>query len=358
MPQLDTVRAFAVGVVMFAHFYGMSEAFGLLGVKAFFVLSGFLITGILIRDRREGTVIPQLKNFYLRRSLRIFPIYYLTIIVATVLNVDRARETFWWNLTYTTNYYVAMHGWIGSLSHFWSLAVEEQFYLVWPLLILAVGRRYLLPVIVGALILVNLNYSTHGFGISLLASSVSTLSSLGWLGIGSLLAYFKHDYPDRFRDLASTKWYAIFGLGCGIGMIALSDAENMLLVAIGQLMPYAFFAWLIHKASTGFKGISRYVFEFRPLLYLGQISYGLYVYHNFTPLLARAAFNAIGTSFSEDGTSLFLLLSLVTIGIASLSWFALEQPVNRLKDRLTARHKAQRENSVTACGLPQPAETS
>jgi peptidoglycan/LPS O-acetylase OafA/YrhL len=109
---------------------------GLLAVRLFFVLSGFLITGILLGYRRDEPK-TALKRFYSRRILRIFPIYYLTLFVALALQVRPIQQGAIWHLTYTSNFIAPFHPeWMGPASHFWTLAVEEQFYLVWPCIML------------------------------------------------------------------------------------------------------------------------------------------------------------------------------------------------------------------------------
>lgn len=135
-------------MVMLSHFLGKLwyfSAMGQYGVTLFFVLSGFLITRILlnIRDRYNDSspkagVMTSLRVFYLRRTLRIFPLYYATLIIVTLLNIDSAREYWQYYFFYISNYlYPSVTGY-NRLSHFWTLAVEEQFYLVWPFIVLFV----------------------------------------------------------------------------------------------------------------------------------------------------------------------------------------------------------------------------
>src|SRR5258708_7747412 len=154
MPQLDSIRAFAILVVLIHHFLPVDKiiptdfiTLGLIGVRLFFVLSGFLITGILLRARGEERA---LRQFYYRRVLRIFPIYYLTLIIIFVVS-PYLRSEGAWLAAYATNYITPFKS-LEPAGHFWTLAVEEQFYLLWPFLMLLAPARYLLKIIVASIV--------------------------------------------------------------------------------------------------------------------------------------------------------------------------------------------------------------
>src|SRR5208337_4189358 len=157
---LDGIRALAVIAVMIQHFDPGTVRWiklGHVGVRVFFVLSGFLITGILLQARQSAEIDGLskwrvLRNFYARRFLRIFPIYYLVILVTWVAGIAEMRESVGWNLSYLSNFYFYQRGTGNySVTHLWSLAVEEQFYLLWPLLILFLPRKWLAGAIVSAI---------------------------------------------------------------------------------------------------------------------------------------------------------------------------------------------------------------
>jgi peptidoglycan/LPS O-acetylase OafA/YrhL len=210
MPQLDTLRCFAVLGVLVSHLWWQSPlpwifaplSWGHMGVQLFFVLSGFLITGILLDGRRRvdaGETTPRFfaRQFYARRFLRIFPVYYLTLVVLVALDFGRVRDFAPILFGYVSNLYVSVTGeWIGHFSHLWSLAVEEQFYVVWPFLILLLPRRMFLPLL---LVVILLAPATRAAIVSVVSlddlerggwaePTAFTTSSLDCLGLGALLA--------------------------------------------------------------------------------------------------------------------------------------------------------------------------
>ena len=148
--QLDALRTVAVTMVIATHWLPKATTFwfnGGFGVKLFFVTSGFLITGILLNARKEAEqsgfqVTGVLRSFYTRRFLRIFPLFYATLALIYCLHVQAARDFIWWLVAYLGNIVIAYQGaWVDGIAHFWSLAVEEQFYLLFPLLLVFLGRR-------------------------------------------------------------------------------------------------------------------------------------------------------------------------------------------------------------------------
>lgn len=200
MSQLDGLRALAALTVIVHHNAPHSKVtdvvdLGAAAVWLFFVLSGFLITGILIRSRQaaERSGVPWLgvaRSFYTRRFLRIMPLYYLVVVISLIANLPGARRYVVWDLFYCTNILTSFApGVTVSQYHFWSLCVEEQFYLVWPAMILLVPWRWLVPLVSGMILLGPL--SRLAFIIAFPESEASyfaTPSCLDCLGLGALLA--------------------------------------------------------------------------------------------------------------------------------------------------------------------------
>ena len=263
MPQLDGLRACAVMAVMAYHFlpaWNLNLG-AILGVKLFFVLSGFLITGILLRSREAAENAGQsagttLRQFYIRRILRIFPLYYFVIGIALVLNLEPVREILPWLLTYTLNIHMANQGWfVDKFAHFWSLAIEEQFYLVWPWLILFAPKKLLLPVTI-AFILTAPLYRAYEMLIGMhgLASFIFTPSCLDSLCMGALVAILTQPAGGQER---AKKFLNFFALPAGfMGTLFFIFFQKILDPRWGavffDLALALFFSWLVFCACAGF----------------------------------------------------------------------------------------------------------
>jgi len=344
MPQLDALRALAVLAVMVHHFLPVDRyiptdyvTLGFLAVRLFFVLSGFLITGILLNYRSDerGNA---LRRFYLRRVLRIFPIYYLTLFIALALQVRAIQDGAFWHLTYLSNYVAPFHPeWMGPAGHFWTLAVEEQFYFVWPWILLFVPRKHLAKTIIGTIALAVLfrAFVLWVLSISIDVAGVFTFATLDSLGGGALLALFHYDQRLRTRLPSLMKWFLIAGLGIMtlttllyIYNIGYRILHTLLCLGISLL-----FVVLIEKAARGFKGKAKTVMENPVVLYIGKISYGLYVYHNF--MLAIVLYYLAKIMAVPDYRLVAVLSFVGTFTTAILSWHLIERPIAQLKNKFS-----------------------
>lgn len=346
MKQLDGLRAIAVFAVLYTHYLPKNYwIFGIywgeLAVKLFFVLSGFLITSILLKCRQyiasgKQTRSFTLRQFYIRRLLRLFPLYYATLALAALVNIPPVRETIAWHIPYLSNVYFAIQGdFYGSVSHFWSLAVEEQFYLLLPWLILFLPKKSLLPTII-ILILVGPLFRLAGsiVGLNQVAIWVLMPSSLDTLGLGSLLAYLRHQ--EELFNISRKKLVNVFAL-IGLPLWLLINIINrihspILLVNVLDYTALGFiFTWLIAQVSRGLKGIIGEILESKPMVYIGKISYGIYVIHNFMPYIIRKTFHVLGLSEYSKQIVIAIFSTVATIILASISWHFLEKPINDLK---------------------------
>ncbi|MGB9181745.1 MAG: acyltransferase [Pyrinomonadaceae bacterium] len=343
MPQLDAMRAFAVLAVMVSHFLPRTQDYadlGGLGVKLFFVLSGFLITSILLRsktlvERDKQSPAFTFRQFYVRRALRIFPPYYLLLLVITLAGVPTMRAAWGWHAAYLSNIYFFMkRGFDEYVSHLWSLSVEEQFYLIWPWIVLLVPRRHLQRVI----ILLVLTGPIFRLACALLLTNsqligVLPLSCFDKLGMGALLAvwsepsFVKKEYAARLRFMSFYIGAPLFVL---VLVLRLLNTGELFHIVFSDISVTLIGVWLIYKASIGFEGKLGRLLEWRPLTYIGTISYGVYLYHNFMRLLVPSLLRRAGLPANSLGLN-FILMSLATLCIASASWYFFERPVNNLK---------------------------
>jgi peptidoglycan/LPS O-acetylase OafA/YrhL len=301
MRQLDALRAFAVVAVIIHHYLPAFADFvplGALGVQLFFVLSGFLITGILLDCRRSvesGEVSRSftIRRFYARRFLRIFPLFYFVLAAAIAFDFKPARETWLWHVTYLTNVYIFETGnWPGPLAPFWSLAVEEQFYLVWPWVILWTPRRVLPAVVVSVVMLAPLVRLVGELaGLDPAGIGVLPFACLDTLGLGALLALTtRSDWSGLVTRTGLERVGLLIGvplLAANLAVLALGQGMLLTRVTLGVALGLAG-AWLVSRAARGFGGSAGRLLELRPLLYIGTISYGVYVYHSFVPNAAFA----------------------------------------------------------------------
>lgn len=296
--EIDSLRAFAILAVILSHWMHntfSSIPLGGMGVYFFFVLSGFLITKILLESRLKaesvnGSYFHVVKNFYVRRTLRIFPIYYLLIFILFILKkyseID-FEATLFYCLTYTTNFYfIKIGNWHGQISHLWSLAVEEQFYLIWPWFMIFFKKKYL-PHVILCFIAIGI-FSEYYFA-NIPMGSVLPNTSFDGFGLGALLAWiliFKKDFVVRFYSFATILGIPSFLLFC----FSLYYKNLQSFVPL-KLLIFIFSIWILTyvvvKSEDGTLKFN-FIFQNPILIFLGKISYGMYIYHLMVPSLLNA----------------------------------------------------------------------
>lgn len=331
--QLDGLRATAILCVLLTHWLGWLPIikdfpFGLFGVNLFFIISAFLITKIILEGKDRigkqnfGNVLIFLKSFYVRRSLRIFPIYFITLIVITFF-IPQTREHFVWNACYLSNILIMkLDTWDLVFSHFWSLSVEEQFYLIWPLLLLCTPNRFLYAFfgcsfLLGILTRILLSY----FDYSYIDAQVFTFACFDSFAAGGFLAL-----AHQKKVLTNLQRLSIYFLSTGIVSLILvhyiQGEAPMIFQRVGfTLIGFA----LVLNTIVGFKGILRYIFENKLLIYIGQISYGIYLFHPFTAYFVDE-YMEIHSGFLKA-----VINFIVVIIVASITKVLIEDKFNELK---------------------------
>jgi len=329
--QLDTLRFIAVVLVCLHHWLPHhsieSLQLGRIGVELFFVISGFLISRILInlkdKELKRRFI---LKTFLVRRILRIFPAYYFIVILSYIFNSGHFDKAIKWNLSYTSNFYMLSIGeFPGIMSHFWTLSVEEHFYLIWPILILFTPKKYLLSTI---LLSVFLGIGTRiGFYIldyPIIYSQIFTLSCFDAFAIGGLMGYFYLLKDSFYQKVINSNWLLGILISCLL-LIILNDiyfTTFSLPSYIGFRTVFAVVAVFIIGRSI--KSDSKFLNN-KLLRHFGKTSYSMYLFHNFVPGFL------LGVSFTSNIYLRIVLYFVVLIVASHLSYKLIETPFNFFK---------------------------
>ena len=353
-PELDALRFFAFFCVFLTHYrrpdpnvHGAAwvlhlawlvrlvQDCGAFGMLVFFLLSSYLITELLLREReRTGTV--HLKAFYMRRILRIWPLYLFALMACAV--IGRFAPEYWLGygrflamLLFAGNWYVGRYGYgTGAYGPLWSISLEEQFYLLWPTVAKWMGPRsiFIASVAIIPISLGTLAYQrAHG---AVMQPALFTNSFVQFLlfALGALLALVLKGQVLRIRPAARALLF--FG---GLGVWLLAEGQHRMLwseriSATAMTVDFLLAALGCVLIFLSFSGASPRLFP-KPLVYLGKISYGLYVYHMGALILLQH----IAPKLPHDYFVRWLPVLVLTIVTASVSYRYLETPFLRLKER-------------------------
>lgn len=359
----DGIRALAVIAVVLTHLGVFSyfverqwlpEAFvplihGGTGVQVFFVLSGFLITSLLVEEfQRTGRV--SVRNFIIRRTLRIFPLYVLFMVLATLLHVFGNNVTTWRSLFYVYAYsynFVPVEAYTTFMGHTWSLAVEEHFYLVWPtLFLLLFGRAR--PVLVGLLVLfiasvplLHVALVKSGLFAGYFVSRWSFIAGSS-IAVGCLAALLLTGARTaaRMRRVAGAPAGFLLGAFLYANTLYLSsDSWFVTHVLMSYLRTFGIallITWLYINQSSS---LARFL-ELRPLKYIGLISYGIYIFQG---LFLDTGPERDAAQSWPPSPEVGLMLLIV---IAPLSYHYFERPFLRLKSRYSLHASARAREGV------------
>jgi peptidoglycan/LPS O-acetylase OafA/YrhL len=362
--SLDGLRAIAVLLVMSYH--DELTRYGWTGVQLFFVLSGFLITGILWKERsRPGSNTFKFKKFWVRRSLRIFPLYfgYIAIIGLAYLLFHFPvyfPAYFPYLVTYTANYTRLIPGWYGNplFTHLWSLSIEEQFYLLFPFIIL-LGRKGFIRALLLSIIflapfarlLLGEYYKDKGFDPSLVANLVDlhTFSHLDAFCFGGIIPVLSLDTrlkrPVAILGSAATLLAGIgtlnyftsrspysFWQDGGFNHWLINNYQHVWIYSLFNLFSASLILFLVSKHSNGKLPLLRKLLENSWAVKIGRISYGMYLFHW---LILVYVFNHLfNMETYRMKLYLFIPYTAAVYGISYLSYRLYEARFIRMKDRL------------------------
>jgi peptidoglycan/LPS O-acetylase OafA/YrhL len=359
IPQFDSLRAIAVLMVIVHHWFGENRILnflpnGALGVNIFLVLSGFLITGILLKAKKqsewEGSTLNKatiFKNFYIRRTLRIFPIYYLFLIILWLLSDADIKQDGIYYFTYTSNILFYSGQFFSThLSHLWSLAVEEQFYILWPWLIILVNRKTL-PYLIALFLIIGVS-SNYIFTAKSWWVMIFTPACFDAFAIGGFLAYL-NIYRQDLIEVIQPKYKWIVACIFTVFILHVFDIKFLPTRTMHSLLAITIIYYCLFKNNIR---IVNYILSNSWLIKIGKISYGVYLYHLFVPELwmwVNQNFYTIGVdpffnkSMPAGLQPLWLFLQEFTflLVLSSLSWRLVEKPINNFKNRFTYKPKSQ-----------------
>ena len=378
VPALDGLRGIAIALVMLYHYdfvydftYGRESGWlidgivtglagvGWVGVDLFFVLSGFLITGILLESK--GPVRRYFGSFYARRSLRIFPAYYafllLLLLLLALFDEPGGRDALWdnfiWYALYLTNIYDAIEPGLRAdfffVGHIWSLAVEEQFYLLWPAFVFAFGRRTLMRLcVVGILIAFGLRLwfmiadLPVGLGYTLMPARMDALAA------GALVALAIRSKTDV---ALLRRWAPSVAIACGGAVVAyglvdrgFSPLDDWVRTAGFTVLALAFASFLALTLQLRERSVVESALSQPALRWLGRYSYATYLVHlPIAVILARKvdfgdAIPAMAGSTLVGEAVYATAAAAITLSVAWLSWQLWESQFLKLKRRFPYAH--------------------
>jgi peptidoglycan/LPS O-acetylase OafA/YrhL len=345
IPSLDGIRAVSIVLVIVSHYgrdvgWGDPLGAGSLGVRIFFVISGYLITGLLLNElEQDGRI--NLRRFYFRRTMRIFPAFYFYLICMLVISaVGWAGLSFRQALpalTYTSNYFVPSLQ--ATIKHTWSLATEEQFYLIWPAVLAIVGRRRGLPALIFLLVFAQLSH--HFLSLKLHQDMPAFFNDP--IGIGCLLAITR---SYLHRTTAYCLWVhsqaglllPLVILGCGLPVLHMGGIRDSISSLVLNASIALWLDWVIVNAGS----LTGRLLNQQAVVYIGILSYSLYLW--------QQPFIGIEGVLNLKGSWTFLLNPVARLAAiatcTAISYYLVERPMLRFRAALEPHWFAKEKHSI------------
>lgn len=322
---------------------------GYLGVGLFFVLSGFLISYLLIQEKENKGKI-NIKNFYIRRILRIWPLYFMVLIIGFILmpildsNLQNDVSKSLYYLLFAANFNWINYG--DTINHvlvpMWSISIEEQFYLVFPLVLFFVPSKHILKVIIAVIIvsIIFRFYASIHFTNRLkdLVMGMHTLSVMVDIAVGAALgyiSYYKTDLINRFSKLDKTTIILAYIVGLSILFLPEFDYGNHT-QSISRFTYAIFFGFVIMEQTWCDNSIIK-VSKIPYITWLGTISYGLYCFHQPALLITKwlTKFIPIENNWVLSFILIAIIGLVITITISTISYRFIETPILKLKKKFS-----------------------
>jgi peptidoglycan/LPS O-acetylase OafA/YrhL len=340
-PQLDGMRSIAVMMVAAYHWHdiavrGVDLPLGFLGVGLFFVLSGYLITGILLNVRKRALEKGAsrsfaTRSFVARRMLRLLPALLLYLFVIEVSGFHGDPEGWGWHVFYLSNFRIYELGnWPANLGHLWSLSVEEQFYVVAPFATLFLTRANLKKLVIGLIAtIVTVRLLVNLAGAEILPPWAFLGLLVGcWLALEAYEEGVDASWPRM--DAFASRWPLLFLAYVSVGVLGTYADLPRQVSELNLFLAYLVMAALVWRGVIGFPGFGGNALNSRLMQNIGRVSYGAYLWHFFA--------RELRWRYLEDLPELplpvdFILMFAITVGLAQLSYHLCEKWFMALKDR-------------------------
>lgn len=334
-PALDGIRGIAILMIVIYHNFGYIDKyffFGWLAVDLFFVLSGFLITDILLNTVENKNF---LRNFYFRRILRIFPLYYLFLIIFLIvlpqLNIKADLKYYTdnqiWIWTYLQNWlYIFKDPNTNTLNHLWSVAVEEQFYLLWPLVILLLRKPKYLLIFISLLLVATLGlrlwiWLNHLSGFAYY--NLYTFTRIDGICIGCMVALLLKINPTFLKKYT---WGVVLFFAIMNFAFFFINRQYQFSFPYLALVGYTTFAMmlglLVNQAITKETRLINFIFNIRLLKFFGRISYGFYLFHWPVYLMCSSYISSRAIIIYDEWLTRFAVSVIATLIAIVISWFS------------------------------------
>ena len=352
LASLDGLRAFSILLVFICHGAGgighdnlLTGYFGYLGVSIFFVISGTLITWLMLREKEETGVL-SLPDFYVRRALRILPLFWLLLLCVTALGalhlIDISGMDIFRAFTFTHDYPFHLHGpdYSWWLFHTWSLSVEEQFYLLWPTLFALLPRKKSMALAGTIAFAGPLLLSANYYLLPFLRSHENAMfhTRVDALMMGCFAAYLLDSprWRERIRKIPAgpvllvSSLFVLFAVPCALGHFPQhSLARNLITLIVPTLSAVAIAAALLTLVA-GKSGILYGLFNHPAVAHIGKLSYSLYIWQQLF-FGQRRFFFSHGVGFFSPWSLLWRVLAIYGVSLCSFNF--VEMPLLKLRKR-------------------------